>query len=242
MVAHESQLYVVPDSIDDHSAVLTEPLSVGVHAVLQSRPDPAAAALVIGSGPIALATVWALRALGHTGSITAQTKRPNEAELARELGASATVPPGDGARAALLATGATAYRPIIGPDVFAGGGYRQVFDCVGSKDSLEQAFRSVAPRGKISLLGCASEVDGLDLTFLWAREIQLIGFVGCGMEFWRGERLHTFTITHRLLSETTAPVAKLVTHTYPLPRYREALAAASHRSSSGALKVLLRPT
>jgi L-iditol 2-dehydrogenase len=241
MLAHESQLYPVPDDIDDTVAVLTEPLSIAVHAILQSQPDPAAAAMVIGSGPIALATIWALRALGHQGPIIAQTKRPNEAALARELGASDTVVPGPGADQALLATGARAYKPIIGPDVFAGGGFPLVFDCVGSKESLNQALRFVAPRGMIALLGCASEIDGLDLTFLWAREIRIAGYVGYGIELWRGERLHTFEVTHRLLSETDAPVAKLVTHSFPLPRYREAFSAAAHRGASGAMKVLMTP-
>jgi L-iditol 2-dehydrogenase len=242
MVAHQSQLYVVPDAVEDKLAVLTEPLAIGVHAVLQSRPDPETDILVIGSGPIAFATVWALRALGHQGRIIAQTKRPNEAALARELGASDTVAPGAKAREALLATGAAAYKPIIGPDVYAGGGFPVVFDCVGSKDSLDQALRFVAPRGKIILLGCASEIGGLDLTFLWAREIQIAGYVGYGRETWRGEQLHTFEVTHRLMGETQAPLAKLVSHSFPLSRYREAFSAAAHRRKSGALKVVLTPT
>jgi threonine dehydrogenase-like Zn-dependent dehydrogenase len=241
MVAHRSQLFPVPESIADNVAVLTEPLSIGVHAVLQSRPDPTAAALVIGSGPIAFGTVWALRALGHRGLIVAQTKRPNEAALARELGASDTAAPGAGARKALLDTGATAYQPIIGPEVFAGGGFPLVLDCVGSKESLDQALRFVAPRGKIVLLGCAGEIGSVDLTFLWAREVQIAGFVGYGTESWRGERLHTFEVTHRLLSETRAPVAKLVSHVFPLTRYQEALGAVLHRSVSGAFKVVLTP-
>jgi hypothetical protein len=35
---------------------------------------------------------------------------------------------------------------MIGPEVFAGGGFPLVFDCVGGKDSLDQALRFVAPR------------------------------------------------------------------------------------------------
>jgi L-iditol 2-dehydrogenase len=221
--------------------VLTEPLSIAVHAVLQARPDPAAATLVIGSGPIALAVIWALRALGHTGRIVAQTKRPNEAALAREFGASDAVSPGANAVNALLATGAATYQPITGAPVFAGGGFPIIIDCVGSKSSLDQALRFVAPRGKILLLGSASDVDGLDLSFLWAREVQLCGYVGYGMESWRGEQLHTFEVTHRLLAETRAPMGKLLTHRFPLALYREALRAAAYRGTSGAMKVVLTP-
>ncbi|MBU2531895.1 MAG: alcohol dehydrogenase catalytic domain-containing protein [Alphaproteobacteria bacterium] len=242
IVAHESQLFPVDDLIDDTLAVLTEPLSIAVHAVLQSAPEPQRDALVIGSGPIAFSTIWALRALGHRGTIIAQTKRPAEALLARELGATETVTPGDGARAALLRTGAAAYKPIIGAEVFSGGGFPLVFDCVGRRQSLDQALRFVAPRGKIILLGCAGALSKLDLSFLWAREVQISGFVGYGREHWRGRQCHTFEVTHQLLKEADPiPLRKLVSHSFPLSRYKEALSAAMHRKVSGAIKVVLTP-
>ena len=220
MVAHESQLFLVPDSLEDKIAVLTEPLSIGVHAVLRSQPDPESGVLVIGSGVIALGTLWALRELGHIGPIIAQTKRPNEAALARALGANSTAAPCPAARAALLATGAIAYQPIVGFEVFSGGGFPVIFDCVGTEESLRQALRFVAPRGKIILLGCAAQISRLDLTFLWAREVQIYGFVGYGKESWSGQSLHTFEITHRLLSRTRAPnrrigVPQLSSHAVP---------------------------
>jgi L-iditol 2-dehydrogenase len=241
MVVHESQLYPIRTAIDDTAAVLTEPLSISVHALLQLRPDPAVAALVIGSGPIALGTIWALRALGHTGPIVAQTKRASEAKLALEFGASSTATPGPRANDALFDTGARAYQPIVGPQVFGGGGFGLIFDCVGSRASLDQALRFAAPRGTIALLGCAGQIGSLDLTFLWAREVRIAGFLCYGSESFRDEELHTFEVTHRLLAETHAPIASLVTHRYPLPRYQEALHAAAHRAESGAMKVLLTP-
>ncbi len=242
MVAHQSQLFPVPDVIDDKLAVLTEPLSICVHAILGSRPDPEAAVLVIGSGPIAFGAVWALRALGHRGTIVAQTKRSNEAALASALGATTTVSPGADARESLLATGANAFKPIVGPEVYAGGGFQVIFDCVGSAESLDQALRFVAPRGKLILLGCAGEIGSLDLTFLWAREVQMAGFLCYGTESWGGQYLHTFEVTHRLLIECHTPIAKLVSHCFSLDQYENALSATAHRGASGALKVLLTPS
>jgi L-iditol 2-dehydrogenase len=241
MVAHDSQLFPIPDAMEDKIAVLTEPLSIGVHAVLRSRLNRDAAVLVIGSGPIALGTIWALRALGHRGTIVAQTKRPHEALIAQEFGASVTVSPGINARQALLDTGATAYQPIVGAEVFAGGGFPVVFDCVGIKESLDQSLRFVAPRGRIILLGCAARISQLDLTFLWAREIEISGFAGYGMEDWEGAHVHTFDVTHQLLSETNVPIEKLVTHTFPLDSYHEAFEAATNHRLSRALKVVLTP-
>lgn len=67
------------------------------------------------------------------------------------------------------------------------------------------------------------------------------GFLCYGTESWRGEQLHTFEVTLRLLLETKAPVSRLVTHTFPLGDYRKALGAAAHHAQSKAVKVVLVP-
>jgi threonine dehydrogenase-like Zn-dependent dehydrogenase len=241
IVAHEDQAFPVPDGLSDRAAVLTEPLSIGMHAVLRSPPQPDAEVLVIGSGPIALGTVWALRASGFDGVIVAQAKRRHEADLAMALGASEVIKPGDEARDAMVRTGAQAYQPIIGPEVFSGGGFPLIFDCVGSPSSLHQALTFASPRGEIVMLGCAAEIPKLDLTFVWARELNIRGYVGYGLEEWRGERLHTFEVTHRLMVEGGAPVHDLVTHVFPLHQYRDALSAAANHRRSRAVKVVLQP-
>jgi threonine dehydrogenase-like Zn-dependent dehydrogenase len=241
LIAHESQVHPVDDAIPDRAAVLTEPLSIGMHAALNRAPRAGEPVLVIGSGPIALASVWALRANGFQGEIVAQTKRRHEAEMARALGASSVVAPGPEARDALVATGAQAYMPIVGPEVYSGGGFPLIYDCVGSKESLEQALRYAAPRARIVMLGCAGQLFRVDLTFLWSRELDVKGFVGYGRERWRDGTPHTFEVTQRLLVESGAPVERMVTHVFPLSQYRDALRAAAHRRTSGSVKVLLDP-
>ena len=121
MIAHESQLFAVDDAMDDRTAALIEPLAVGMHAVLQTRPFGSGPILVVGSGPIALGTIWSLRAAGYQGEIVAQIKRGHEADIARALGATHIIAPGDEARQALIDTGAQAYMPIVGDEVYAGG-------------------------------------------------------------------------------------------------------------------------
>jgi threonine dehydrogenase-like Zn-dependent dehydrogenase len=241
MIAHESQLFPVDDAISTPTAALIEPLSIAVHAVLNLGELGPGPALVIGSGPIALATVWALRALGYQGELLSQVKRDNEAAIARSFGASQVVAPGNEAREALFQTGAKAYDPIIGDEVYAGGGFPLVFDCVGKADTLTQAIRYASPRARIVVLGCAPEIPKLDLSFLWARELEILGFVGYGRETFRGEKKHTFEVTHDLLLETGVDAEALVTHTFGLSDYRTALSAAANRRQSGSIKVLLEP-
>jgi len=241
MMAHEDSVFVVDEAIDDRVAALMEPLSIAVHAVLGSPPPAEGPVLVIGSGPIAFGTIWALRALGYEGPLVAQAKRKNEMELAKALGASSVVRPGPEARDALIDTGAQAYQPIVGPEVYADGGFPIIYDCVGNKGSIEQSLRYAAARGHVVVLGCAAEIKKLDLTFLWARELHVEGFVGYGTEEWEGKTLHTFDVTQQLLLRTTLPVDRMVTHVFPLPQYKEALVAAMDRRKTGAIKVLLQP-
>jgi L-iditol 2-dehydrogenase len=242
ILVHQDQVFPVDDGLEDHAAVLIEPLAVGMHAVLNAPPrNDAEPALVLGSGPIALGTVWALRATGFEGEIYAQTKREHEARLARLMGASQVVSPGAEAREALVGTGAQAYMPIVGDEVYSGGGFPLIFDCVGSGQTLSQAMRYATPRGRIVMLGCAAEIPKLDLTFIWARELTVHGFVGYGREHFRGRTAHTFEITHDLLLETGTPVQEMVTHVYPLGQYRTALDAAANRRRTGSVKVLLDP-
>jgi len=242
MIAHESQLFPVDDAVSDKAAVLMEPLAVGLHAVLGSRPLDTGPVLVIGSGPIALGTIWALRAVGYSGELVAQIKFGKEAEIAHALGADSTIAPGGEARQALIDTGAQAYMPIVGDEVYAGGGFPLIFDCVGSGETLKQSLRFAAARGRILLLGCAAEIRKLDLTFLWARELDVKGYVCYGIEEWQSGRPHTFEVVHDLLVQTGAPVESLVTDIYPLEQYQTALSAVVNRRRTGSIKVLLDPT
>jgi len=242
MIAHESQLFPVDDRLSDRAATLLEPLAVGMHAALGARPYGPGPALVIGSGPIALGAIWALRAAGYEGELLAQIKRGHEADIARALGASEIASPGDQARQALVETGAQGYMPIIGDEVYAGGGFPLIFDCVGSAQTVRQSLRFAAARGRVVMLGCAAEIRKLDLTFVWARELEIKGYAFYGEEEWRGERRHTFEVTQEMLLETGAPVERMVTHVFPLAQYRDALSAAVNRRRSGSIKVLLDPT
>ena len=242
MIAHKRQVFVVPDDVPDRVAVLTEPLSIGVHGVLGSGAlRSGGPILVIGSGAIAFGTIWALRTLGYAGRLVAQAKRPHEVALAGALGADQTITPGDEARQALIDTGALAYMPVVGPEVYAGGGFDVIFDCVGNRSSLAQSLGYGSPRGSIVVLGCAGQLPKLDLTFLWAKELHVQGYVGYGAEEWEGGRTHTFEITLRRMRDDPRALGEMVTHVFPLAQYRDALRAAYNHRRSGAVKVALRP-
>lgn len=240
LAAHESQLFPVPEELSDERAVLVEPLAVAVHAVLRRRPEPGERVLVIGAGTIGLCTVAALRLLDVDCHITLVARYPFQAELGRSLGADQVIDGrGDGllqAAAGLPWSGL--HKPIMGRPVLRGG-FDIVYDCVGSRSSLDDALRVTAEGGALVLVGGAGEVGALDWTFVWLRELSIIGSVGYGNERLGDETVHTFRLTmDRLAAMPDLPVERMITHRYPLADYRSALAAALGRRSSRAIKVI----
>src|SRR5690606_37867867 len=77
LVAHRSQLYPVPDTLDDRRAVLVEPLACAVHTALRAQVPEGASVLVVGSGAVGLLTTLALRELTSVGSLTVVAKHPS---------------------------------------------------------------------------------------------------------------------------------------------------------------------
>src|SRR4051794_40781115 len=59
--AHPAQLHVVPDEVSDDAAVLADPASVSLRSLLLGPPPAGRPALVLGSGPLALAAIALLR-------------------------------------------------------------------------------------------------------------------------------------------------------------------------------------
>ncbi|MEX0626501.1 MAG: alcohol dehydrogenase catalytic domain-containing protein [Chloroflexota bacterium] len=241
MLAHASQLHRVPDSLSDETAVLVEPLACSLHAVLRAPPGPGEKVLVVGGGTIGLGVLVALRMVDPNADVTAVVRHPLQVSLAERLGASRVVLDlggGGPQRAAVEVTGARAHRPIVGDQVFTGG-FDLVFDGVGSRASVDAGLRVVAPRGRFVLLGTAGELEHLDLTLAWARELRVIGSYVYGREASLPGAPHTFEyLLGRLAEPGAPPVAELVTHRFGLDRWRQALAVATGRGRHASVKVV----
>jgi L-iditol 2-dehydrogenase len=241
MLAHASQLHRVPDAVSDEAAVLVEPLACSLHAVLAARTAPGDKVLVVGGGTIGLGVMIALRMLDAATDVTAVVRHAGQAALAARFGANRVVldTGGDGPqRAAVEVTGARPHRPIVGRDVFTGG-FDLVFDAVGSRASVDASLRVVAPRGRLVLLGTAGELEHLDLTLAWARELRIIGSYVYGREPALPGAPHTFDeLLDRLARPDAPPVGELVTHRFGLDRWREAIGVAMGRGRHASVKVV----
>ena len=241
MVAHASQLVPLPDAVTDAQGVLVEPLAVGLHAVLRAPPRPGERVLVIGGGPVAFAVLWALRAAGFGNRVTGMAAEAYQEELARALGADETLRAGPAqatAEAVAERTGAKVYRPILGPPALAGG-FDLTVDCVGSAQSVGDALRCTRSLGRVVLVGAAGVLKAVDWTTVWRNELTVLGSYVYGVEDFRGRRVHTFEAVRDLLAAREGPdPGVLVTHRFPLERYREAVEANLHRRQHRSVKTV----
>ena len=222
MVAHPSQLLAVPDDFSDEAAVMVEPTACAVHAARRvAAAGPHRTVAVVGAGTLGLLTIAALRAEATVGTLLATAKHPHQKTLASALGADQVVAPRELARAV---------RSLTGSFVLDGGqltdGVDVVVDCVGSADSLAQALQVAAPGGEVLVVGMPGHTT-LDLTTLWHRETAIRGcYAYTRPDF---ERALTLVVE--------AGLDRLVSATYPLARYTEAIEHAANAGARGAVKV-----
>ncbi|EGL82946.1 Alcohol dehydrogenase GroES domain protein [Caldalkalibacillus thermarum TA2.A1] len=240
-VAHESMAIPVPEQLSDRLAVLIEPLSVGLHAVLRHPPQAGERVLVIGGGMMAFAVVAALRLLDIPCHVTHYCRRTFQKEMSLKLGTDKVVQNKKELEEDLLTIPSTGkYQPLIGPSVYTGG-YDVVYDCVGTRQTLHDAIHVTRDRGQIVLVGAAGTVPALDWTFVWAKELSIHGSLGYGKEKWQGEELSTHELLIRLLLKHPGyPLEDLVTHEFPLEAYQEAIKANADRGAYQSVKTVFR--
>jgi L-iditol 2-dehydrogenase len=242
LVAHASQLVRVPDAVPDARAVLTEPLAIGVHAVLHRPPRDGEQVFVIGGGMIAYSVLAALRLLGYRNHVTQLLLLDFQADVARALGANEVIQIGKGEvmDRVIALTGAHRHKPILGRDVLTGG-FPLVFDCIGSPESLRDALTYVRSQGTVVLVGNSGILPKFDTTWIWAKEIAIQGTYFYAPEPARAGR-HTIDLTLELLSGDSArAVDALVTHSFPLEKYQEAVVANIERAKYKSVKTVFRP-
>ncbi|WP_348675917.1 zinc-binding dehydrogenase [uncultured Abyssibacter sp.] len=92
MLLQESMLLPVPNGLSSELAALTEPMSVGLHAVRRSEIAKRDLAVVIGCGPVGLAVICLLKAQG-VATVVASDFSPGRRELARRCGADVVIDP-----------------------------------------------------------------------------------------------------------------------------------------------------
>jgi len=220
MVAHPSQLVDVPAELSDEAAVLIEPTACAVHAAQRYTGEHT---VIIGAGTLGLLTLAAIastRDKERKAPIIVTAKYPEQKRLAKALGADIVCSSDEMPRWVRSTSGSL----VFGDQLTSGAPH--VIDCVGSSDSLQQALQVVAPGGEVQVVGMPSNVS-LELTSLWHRETCIRG---------------CYAYTHADFATAIEVVrahdlGRLVSATYALKDYTDAIAHAAAAGRRGAVKI-----
>ncbi len=200
-----NRLHPVPESLDDHTAALIEPLSTPVHAVRLAGEVAGRSVAVLGAGTIGLFTLAVLRAHG-VGTVVVTDPNPGKRSRARALGADA----------AIDARGADVTGEVRG---LLGGSADVVFDCVAIQSSLDQAIAMADKGGTVVVVGVPAAAVTVPLPVIQDHQIRIQGSATYLPE--------DYVESAALLQAGTIRKADFVTATRPLDEVAEAFELAS---------------
>jgi 2-desacetyl-2-hydroxyethyl bacteriochlorophyllide A dehydrogenase len=211
-------LYRMPESMGVELGAMVEPLAVAYRAVKRAAGRlEGADVLVVGAGTIGLMVVTLAR-LQRARRILVSDLSDTRLELARRVGADATVNPGREPVAAAVAA-------------LGRGGVDLSFEAVGAGVTVEQALQALRPRGICVWVGNSQKVVPVDMQASVTRELSLLGsYIYTHAEF--GETLE-------LLASGAVDVRPVISRTVGLEQGPEMFAALAEPSTE-LVKVVLR--
>jgi threonine dehydrogenase-like Zn-dependent dehydrogenase len=138
-------LLPVPNGLEPRLAALTEPMAVGLHAVVKSNIAAGESAVVFGCGPVGLAVIAAL-ALRGIEVIVASDFSPARRALALTMGATVAVDPAEEPPIEVWRS-QDGRRPLV------------IFEAVGVPGMLDAAMRAAPIGGRVLVVGVCMEAD-----------------------------------------------------------------------------------
>ncbi|KQX05020.1 MULTISPECIES: zinc-dependent alcohol dehydrogenase family protein [unclassified Leifsonia] len=196
---------------------LSDVFGTGHHAAVSAGVGPGSVVAVVGDGAVGLCAILAAKRLGAT-TIVAMSRHADRQAIAREFGATHIVEErGD--------AGVKAVKALTG-----GIGADQVLECVGTKESMDQALRSTRPGGMVGYVGVPNGGPELPVRSMFGRNVGVNG----GVAPVRG---YIAELLPDVLSGKLNP-GLVFDLTLPLTDAAEAYAAMDERRAT---KVMLRP-
>lgn len=179
----------LPEGLDHRLATLTEPMSVGRHAVARAGHGSGDAAVVHGCGPVGLAVIAELRRLG-VESIVASDLSVRRRELAVAMGATVAVDP-------RVEPVMDAWRRIDGTSPLV------TYEAVGVPGMIEQTFADAPPGSRVCVVGVCMEEDRIHPMLAIVKELDV--------RFAFGSDPVEFAATLRSIAEGEVDVSPMVT-------------------------------
>ena len=213
-------LHRVDDDVSDEEAVLLEPLSVGVKAILKAGVTIGDVVLVEGPGPIGLACAVAAIQCGASHVIvTGVDGDDSRLDLALELGATGTINVGREAPLERLL------------DLSGGRKADRVIDTTGAVPAFELGLKLTARNGVYTCVGGYRHETTLPLPPDYCLRNKIdIRFSHNGT--------NCYQLAYQIIRSHQYPLHRMITHRYPLVQAQSALESLSRRES-GHVKVVL---
>lgn len=217
ILAPEQAVIKIPDMVTDEVGALTEPLAVGMHAVRVSKLEPGETIVVLGAGPIGLATVMAARLMG-AGNIIVTDAVDFNLQVAIQLGANYAL------NVKTDAVTETVHK------VTQGVGADCVAIAVGLEPVLNQALQLVRRGGRVIEIGLFDAPPRIDISKVQVGEIELHG---CNMY----TRVDFEKVLDALRTGSVDP-SPMITHVLPIERIAEGIQMVDKKLDNS-IKVLL---
>jgi (R,R)-butanediol dehydrogenase/meso-butanediol dehydrogenase/diacetyl reductase len=157
-VTRERQCVALPRSASLDDGAIVEPLAVALHGVMLAELKPGDAVVVLGAGPIGLATAFWARRLGATRVVVTDVNRNHEAR-AFTMGATDFV--------------ADREDPVGEVDRLLGRKADIVFECVGLPGLIAQAVEHARIKGTVLIMGLCTRPDSFVPFVALSKELRL---------------------------------------------------------------------
>jgi threonine dehydrogenase-like Zn-dependent dehydrogenase len=241
MPAHRTMLFPVPEAISDEDAVLADPFAVSLHAVTHHPPPRGGRVLIYGAGALGTTTLAVLAALYPDVEVAVIARFSAQAELASAFGAALVLGPDD--RLAVIEevakwSGGRLVAGTTGLPMCHPGGIDVVYDTVGKPETLEVGVRVLRARGTLVKTGFHAP-GRWEWSPLYFKELSWVGSNAFGIEEVEGKRLHAIDHYFDLVNDGRVAITAMLTHTFPLAKWREAFATIATQGDTGAIKVAI---
>ena len=209
----------MPDRVSFREGALVDTAGVTLHGMELSGITPGGVVVIIGPGPIGMIAMRFARLLGAARIIV--VGRGARLEAANKLGADEIINFEQDDPVAKVR------------DLTDGLGVDEVLECSGAKGTFNQAVRMLRKGGKVALLGVPPDhvIEELPFKYIVHNELAIFG-----------SRANP-NVSRKIISLINSgqlAVKDLITHTFPLEEFGQALDTFVNRLE-GAIKVVIEP-
>jgi len=217
VVVREDQVYPLLDDVSLEEAALSEPLASAYQPICELAVfRPGDTVLLSGPGPIGLLCLILLVRQGCRVIAAGAAPDQTRLEMARSLGAAATVNISETDLAAAVAAET------------GGRGVDGAVEAAGAAASIQGCLDALRPMGQYVQVGIAGHEVQVNFDAILFKQLHVYGSLGHSLQTWEA--------VMELLRRHTIDVTPLITHRLPLNRWREAFDLCERKQG---VKVLL---